>query len=106
MAFCFSGQERDEALSLNIARDWNAGELEHRGKNINEFDEGFRALVRLYPVGAAYQQGAAHGGFVTAMFLKTPVLAQHVTVVAGENDQGVLGLAGLFERSQNQADIF
>ena len=73
-----------------------AGDVHEGGEEVDEGDE-FVGDDALLEAGAGDDEGDAGGGFVKGVFEGLAVFHVHFAVVAGEDDVGVVELAGGFE---------
>ena len=80
-----------------------AGDVHKGGKEVDEGDE-FIGDDALLETGAGDDEGDAGGGFVKGVFEGLAVFHVHFAVVAGEDDVGVVELAGGFERVEDLAE--
>ena len=85
----------EQADAVERQRRLDPGQLEQRRREVEQRDRPRNRLPRAAAVGEADDQRHAHRPLVEAALLHHSPLAEHVAVVAREDDDRVLGLAAL-----------
>src|SRR5687767_10746099 len=92
---------------MNLFRQFGTAEGEERGSQVDAEDCLAELRLWLDERGIADEEGNADGFFVGEAALEIQaVFAVEVTVVAGENNQRAIELAGFLEGGENLADAF
>ena len=77
------------------------------GGDVGEFHQPVGTLVGLELVGPLHDQRYMHSSLIEMRSLQVDaVVAQHLAVVAHENDDGVFQLTGFLQSSDHAANIF
>ena len=85
---------------------WHPGQIQHRRGQVRGGDQGVAAPRRVrLPRDADGKRHPGHGFVVDEVLEHQPVVAEHVPVVGGEDDDGVLGPARVLQRLQDPADL-
>ena len=81
-----------------------AGDVQNSRREIEQRD-GLGFATRTGAARIGEEQRHSHRPFVEALFEPHAALAQHFAVVGREDDDGVIGKAGLFERTHDAAHL-
>ena len=98
-------QQGAEAASLHHVRNWGAGVVEERRREINVEDDPLVDGAGLNELGVADQKRHAKRLFVHEPFVIPAVLAQEEPLVRGVDDDCVLAQAFLIEAVEQAADV-
>ena len=102
----FTSEERHPARALHRSRHGYAAEFEERRREVDVQDHFVHGLALGKEPGVADEQGDAERFFVERPFVAEAVLAEVVAVVAGVDDDGVVGEAEFVEGLEQAAEIF
>ena len=89
---------------MEVLGDMVSTEVADCGEEVDEFGEGFGALV-LREVGGGDDERDVGGDLVGGVLAPFAVVAEVVAVVTPEDDHGVLGEAGFIEGRDDAADL-
>ena len=97
-------RDRGQAAALVLVGDVDAGEIEHRGGDV-EVEGDLVGHDAAGPAGDADDQRHAETLFVVAPLAGEAARAGVVAVVAEEDDDGAFGLSGAVDRGERAADV-
>ena len=97
-------QDRSEAFAVEVFGIRHAGQVTESGIKIDEFDKGL-GLSALGQAGAGDNQGHAQRFVEGVLLSPEAVFAEEKSVIAPENDDGVVGEAEFGEGVDDLADL-
>ena len=100
-----SGKERCEVRSRTRPRIGQADEAEEGGHNVDRVDQGGVGSSAFQDPGPMEDEGHAQGFFLRLTFVHLPVGSGEFAMVGGEDNEGVPGEAGLFEKLEEASDF-
>ena len=98
-------EEGAEAFSGEIGGSGDAAEIGERGVEIEELDGAAAGDAAFLLRGSGDDQGDPRAVFEEALFHQQAVLAEVVSVIAPENDDGAIGQAEAFDGIEQAADL-
>ena len=93
-----------EADAFEVVARGEAAEFDEGGIEIKEFGGLFAAAI-FVDAGSGEDEGDAGGAFPECIFAGDGFFAEMVAVIAPDDDDGVIGLAGLFESIEEPTDL-
>ena len=99
-----AARERQERMAAQLLRFGNAGGVEHGGHHVHVRDRRIHGFAARQP-GAGHDQRHARGGLEQHVLQPQPVLAAHLTVIAGVDEERVVELPGLFQLIEDPAHV-
>src|SRR5262249_50978133 len=97
-------ENRDERFAMHGFRDGDAGEVQQRGSDIHVEGNLFRPGTGFDEFRVTHHHWYTDAFFVSPAFVSQAVFAPEITVIAGEDEQGVVELFCFFEGGDHFAD--